>query len=56
MTQLNIAVAGASGRMGRMLIEAIRTHPTPSWPARSTCAGSPFIGQDAGASAASSPA
>ena len=32
-----IAVAGASGRMGRMLIEAVRGAPaTAAWPARST--------------------
>jgi outer membrane protein assembly factor BamE len=46
---LKLAVAGASGRMGRMLIETIAAAPDARWPARSTCPGSPFIGMDAGA-------
>ncbi len=31
-----VAVAGASGRMGHMLIEAIRAAATAGWPARWT--------------------
>jgi len=49
MTQLKIAVAGASGRMGRMLIEAIAASPDATLSGALDVAGSPFIGTDAGA-------
>ena len=49
MTQLKIAVAGASGRMGRMLIEAIAASPDAILSGALDVAGSPFIGSDAGA-------
>jgi len=49
MTQLKIAVAGASGRMGRMLIEAIAAAPDTVLAGALDVAGSPFIGHDAGA-------
>jgi len=49
MTQLKIAVAGASGRMGRMLIEAIAAAPDATLSGAIDVAGSPFIGSDAGA-------
>ncbi|MFC5480485.1 4-hydroxy-tetrahydrodipicolinate reductase [Massilia suwonensis] len=49
MTQLKIAVAGASGRMGRMLIEAIAAAPDAVLAGALDVAGSPFIGHDAGA-------
>ena len=49
MTMLNIAVAGASGRMGRMLIEAIQEAPDMRLAGALDVPGSPFIGQDAGA-------
>ena len=49
MTQLKIAVAGASGRMGRMLIEAIAAAPDATLSGALDVAGSPFIGSDAGA-------
>lgn len=49
MTQLKIAVAGASGRMGRMLIEAIAASPDATLSGALDVAGSPFIGSDAGA-------
>ena len=49
MTVLNIAVAGASGRMGRMLIEAIQEAPDARLAGALDVPGSPFIGQDAGA-------
>ena len=49
MTQLKIAVAGASGRMGRMLIEAIAQAPDTVLAGALDVAGSPSIGQDAGA-------
>ena len=49
MTQLKIAVAGASGRMGRMLIEAIAASPDTTLSGALDVAGSPFIGTDAGA-------
>ncbi|MEG2900522.1 MAG: 4-hydroxy-tetrahydrodipicolinate reductase, partial [Massilia sp.] len=49
MTMLNIAVAGASGRMGRMLIEAIQYAPDARLAGALDMPGSPFIGQDAGA-------
>src|SRR5690606_8765687 len=56
MSSLHIAVAGASGRMGRMLIEAIQNAPDatlsgaldiPDSPALGTDAAS-FLGQPAG--------
>ncbi len=49
MTQLKIAVAGASGRMGRMLIEAIAAAPDATLSGALDVSGSPFIGSDAGA-------
>lgn len=49
MTMLNIAVAGASGRMGRMLIEAIQEAPDMRLAGALDVPGSPSIGQDAGA-------
>jgi 4-hydroxy-tetrahydrodipicolinate reductase len=47
--QLNIAVAGASGRMGRMLIEAIAAAPDVTLSGALDVDGSPFINADAGA-------
>lgn len=49
MSTLRIAVAGASGRMGRMLIEAITNAPDATLAGALDVAGSPSIGQDAGA-------
>jgi 4-hydroxy-tetrahydrodipicolinate reductase len=49
MTQLKIAVAGASGRMGRMLIEAIAAADDMVLAGALDRAGSPSIGMDAGA-------
>ena len=46
---LKIAVAGASGRMGRMLIEAIQAAPDAELAGALDVAGSPSIGMDAGA-------
>jgi 4-hydroxy-tetrahydrodipicolinate reductase len=46
---LNIAVTGASGRMGRMLVEAIAAAPDAVLSGALDRAGSPAIGQDAGA-------
>ncbi len=48
MTQ-KIAIAGASGRMGRMLIEAVLTAPDLALAAALDRAGSPDLGADAGA-------
>jgi 4-hydroxy-tetrahydrodipicolinate reductase len=48
MTQ-KIAIAGASGRMGRMLIEALLVAPDLKLAAALDRAGSPDLGQDAGA-------
>ncbi|OGB04270.1 MAG: 4-hydroxy-tetrahydrodipicolinate reductase [Burkholderiales bacterium RIFCSPHIGHO2_12_FULL_69_20] len=45
---LRIAVAGASGRMGRMLIEAVLAAPDCTLAGALDVAGSPSIGQDAG--------
>ena len=42
-----VAVAGASGRMGRMLIEAVRRAPTCALAGALDVAGSPAIGSDA---------
>ena len=49
MSTLRIAVAGASGRMGRMLVEAITNAPDATLAGALDRAGSPSIGQDAGA-------
>ncbi|WP_426175185.1 4-hydroxy-tetrahydrodipicolinate reductase [Massilia sp. TWR1-2-2] len=49
MTSLNIAVAGASGRMGKMLIEAIARAPDAELTGALDVAGSPAIGTDAAA-------
>jgi 4-hydroxy-tetrahydrodipicolinate reductase len=49
MTQLKIAVAGASGRMGRMLIEAIAAAPDAVLAGALDREGNPFINSDAGA-------
>jgi 4-hydroxy-tetrahydrodipicolinate reductase len=48
MTQ-KIAIAGASGRMGRMLIEALLAAPDLALGAALDRVGSPDLGQDAGA-------
>jgi 4-hydroxy-tetrahydrodipicolinate reductase len=44
MTQLKIAVAGASGRMGRMLIETIAAAPDAVLAGALDREGNPFIG------------
>lgn len=49
MTSLNIAVAGASGRMGQMLIEAIAAAPDARLSGALDVAGAPALGNDAGA-------
>ncbi|HEU4372869.1 MAG TPA: 4-hydroxy-tetrahydrodipicolinate reductase [Telluria sp.] len=49
MTPLKIAVAGASGRMGRMLVEAIAKAPDAELAGALDVAGSPALGQDAAA-------
>lgn len=46
---LKVAVAGSSGRMGRMLIEAVLAHPHCQLAAALDLPGSPALGQDAGA-------
>ncbi|MFN0182855.1 MAG: 4-hydroxy-tetrahydrodipicolinate reductase [Aquabacterium sp.] len=46
---LRIAVAGASGRMGRMLIDAIAAAPDCTLGGALDITGSPALGQDAGA-------
>lgn len=50
MTQLNIAVAGASGRMGQMLVEAIVNATDSTLSGALDIPASPAIGRDAGAS------
>ena len=47
MTQMKIAVVGASGRMGRMLIEAIRNAPDAELAGALDVAGAPGLGADA---------
>jgi 4-hydroxy-tetrahydrodipicolinate reductase len=47
---LRIAIAGASGRMGRMLIEAVLAAPDASLAGAFDLAGTPAIGRDAGES------
>ncbi len=49
MTPMKIAVAGASGRMGRMLIEAIVADPDATLAGAFDLAGTPGIGSDAAA-------
>jgi 4-hydroxy-tetrahydrodipicolinate reductase len=44
---VNVAIAGASGRMGRMLIEAVLRDPACSLAAAIDLPGSTFIGRDA---------
>ena len=46
---LNIAIAGASGRMGRMLIEAVLADPLARLSGALDLAGAPGLGQDAAA-------
>ena len=46
---LRIAVAGASGRMGRMLVEAVLAAPDCQLAGALDIPGSPALGQDAGA-------
>lgn len=46
---LKIAIAGASGRMGRMLIETVLATPNASLVGALDIDGSPALGQDAGA-------
>lgn len=48
MTQLRIAVAGASGRMGRTLIEAVLAADDMALAAALDQPGNPFLGRDAG--------
>ena len=46
---LNIAIAGASGRMGRMLVEAVMADPLARLSGALDVAGSPALGTDAAA-------
>ena len=46
---MRIAVVGASGRMGRMLVEAVLDSPDCSLTGALDVSGSPALGQDAGA-------
>ena len=47
--RLRIAIAGASGRMGRMLVEAVLAAPDLQLAGALDIPGSPALGQDAGA-------
>ncbi len=47
MNRLRVAVAGASGRMGHMLIEAVSADPDAVLTGALDVAGSPAVGQDA---------
>lgn len=49
MTQLNIAIAGAGGRMGRMLIEAVQTSGDARLSGALDVPGAPNLGEDAAA-------
>ncbi|MGG1947235.1 4-hydroxy-tetrahydrodipicolinate reductase [Trinickia sp. NRRL B-1857] len=49
MSPTKIAIAGASGRMGRMLIEAVLNDPDTTLAGALDRAGSPQLGEDAGA-------
>src|SRR3546814_5276320 len=46
---MRIAIAGADGRMGRMLIEAVTQSPDLELTVALDRSGSPALGQDAGA-------
>lgn len=48
MNQPRIAIAGASGRMGRMLIEAVLKDGEATLAAAFDRPGTPFVGRDAG--------
>jgi 4-hydroxy-tetrahydrodipicolinate reductase len=48
MSQIRLAIAGASGRMGRMLIEAALRDPQVVLAAAFDRPGTPFIGRDVG--------
>jgi 4-hydroxy-tetrahydrodipicolinate reductase len=48
-TAMKIAIAGASGRMGRMLIETVLNEPDATLAGALDRAGTPQLGQDAGA-------
>jgi 4-hydroxy-tetrahydrodipicolinate reductase len=48
MSELNIVIVGAAGRMGRTLIESVLATPGARLHAAIDRAGSDFIGQDAG--------
>ncbi len=48
MSQLRIAIAGASGRMGRMLIEAVLKDGEAVLASAFDRPGTPFVGRDAG--------
>ena len=49
MTELNIAIAGAGGRMGHMLIEAVQAAPDLRLAGALDVPGAPGLGQDAAA-------
>ncbi|MBY0242812.1 MAG: 4-hydroxy-tetrahydrodipicolinate reductase [Burkholderiaceae bacterium] len=49
MSQLNIAIAGAGGRMGRMLIEAVQAAPDMTLAGALDVPGAPGLGTDAAA-------
>jgi len=49
MTELNIAIAGAGGRMGRILIEAVLAAPDARLSGALDLAGAPAVGSDAAA-------
>lgn len=48
MSNMNFAVAGATGRMGRTLIEAIQAAPDATLAAAFDLPGNPMLGRDAG--------
>lgn len=48
MSDVRVAIAGAAGRMGRMLIEAVLKEPGVALAAAFDRPGTPFIGRDAG--------
>jgi 4-hydroxy-tetrahydrodipicolinate reductase len=49
MSQLNIAIAGAGGRMGRMLVEAVQAAPDMTLAGALDVPGAPGLGTDAAA-------
>ena len=56
MDRIGVAVAGASGRMGQMLVQALADHPRLTLAAALERPGHPWVGQDLGSARGLGPA